>query len=233
MSLRTSVFSVTTLSFQQTTSRIIIYSDSNISTVEIIPGGTSQRPKLRRWPLNNTVGSYPHLLASYHNAWNATLGNVTKAIRCYKDLYIYETSIFPRKLTCPLKNCGWKTALLFWNGPFLGDRSVCVLLCKNLGNQIKSNTLNYHPWIINVCWSTPPAEIGIWQVNVAWGHLWSDRRAVSLKGFSSFRRHLTGDNLRLKPHCGPGQKTTWTKLGMLKVKGHGYQRRWVMNSGHL
>ena len=90
----------------------------------------------------------------------------------------------------------------------------------NRGNQIKSNTLNYHPWIINVCWSTPPAEIGIWQVNVAWGHLWSDRRAVSLKGFSSFRRHLTGDNLRLKPHCGPGQKTTWTKLGMLKVKGH-------------
>lgn len=116
MSLRTSVFSVTTLSFQQTTSRIIIYSDSNISTtVEIIPGGTSQRPKLRRWPLNNTVGSYPHLLASYHNAWNAILGNVTKAIRCYKDLYM--KLLYPRKLTCPLKKLWLENCYPFWKWP--------------------------------------------------------------------------------------------------------------------
>ena len=50
-----------------------------------------------------------------YNSW--CIGCLSEKTYTADSTTIY---ILPRKLTCPVKNSGWKTTS-FWNGPFLGD----------------------------------------------------------------------------------------------------------------
>lgn len=74
--------------------------------------------------------------------------------------------ILPRKLTCSLKNSGWKTIISFWNDPYLRDMSMFVF-----GGVSSSEDLQ----AMSLMWSYVPGLVFIdsshWTVASMWWNL--------------------------------------------------------------
>ena len=133
MNLRTSVFSVTTLSFHKTRSQIII--QINVTSIfehlQHLRRGDNPRwkPSVRNsgddlWTI---LSEAIHIFSLRTTMPPATLGNVTKAIRCYniRSIYIWNFYIPPKtNMSVPWKIVVGKLLSFFEMAPFLPDTSV-------------------------------------------------------------------------------------------------------------